>query len=318
MLLGLTATYLLLVCSPFVYYYSENGFELFVTIFACACTLDGVLVFVAHGKAKPSSYAKWLEYISLFSVVITIVIWQTTTTVTWNSTTLNVPIVITCATLVRFGAKAVAIPTDEQNSLRRLTFYLCMSFVNIVAAFLIHELGSILSHMTLEESTLRCEQTTHSSTSSTTSTTSTTSIIFSDKMDFTQCPLDLWKLIRLNAILGVQIYVMFTLTTTIPDEAGIKKARAIGISSLAFMECLLLSVAVVTQFDTLYKCYVFSAQFFVCIMIAISCCFCRYLLQENGVVSWLRPHNGTLPIKKNGKQFALLRNRRNFPFKLKL
>jgi len=78
-------------------------------------------------------------------------------------------------------------------------------------------------------------------------------IILSDSVEYAICPRELWKQIRLEAILTTQVFMLYSLTTRMRHEQ-VGQHKALWIVAAA-AECILFSAAVIVQFDNIDTVY---------------------------------------------------------------
>ena len=82
-------------------------------------------------------------------------------------------------------------------------------------------------------------------------------------------------------MLGVQIYVTYTLTTVLPESVHARKNGRSTIGALIMAECISWTIASAIQFDVIDSCYILGAGTLVCILIACGCLVGRQFTVEH-------------------------------------
>jgi hypothetical protein len=158
------------------------------------------------------------------------------------------------ATTLRMVSRVVAVAHSEDarvqaNAIRIVAYTVVMGVATAVTVVLGNSLVAVrVKYGTLRNSTV-AECVTHKRPG----------LLFSDDVSYNTCPTRLWKDIRLNWLFATQLYTLYTITTTLRDvlreQREHRKGRhVLTIGTLTVLQCILLSTAVVVQFDVIEAC----------------------------------------------------------------
>lgn len=209
----------------------------------------------------------------------------------WYMSIKLIPVVIACA-----GAAAVVFGEihrrdKDAHAVRTLVYTATTAIAAAVGMLYARELVRLMeedSTLTLHLTTVRrnCTDVTASG------------FLFDDTPFSPQCPTRLWEHIRINLMLGVQLYVTYTLTTSMQDSIKVSNNKyTVGVLSVT--ECLLWTLASALQFDTIEDCHELTTSTVVCLTLA-SICHVFIHAEENTAadsggstqnIKWLHSHH---------------------------
>lgn len=129
---------------------------------------------------------------------------------------------------------------------RKLYYVISLALSSLTLAWYAFELVNVMTRMDYTPSdttTMNC-----------TLPDDTDSILFKSNTSYDNCPTVLWKYARVNIILMTQLYVLYLLTTTLKYDARSDNATPY-LLLFVFVECGLLTVAALWQFDVIRNCH---------------------------------------------------------------
>jgi hypothetical protein len=143
-------------------------------------------------------------------------------------------------------------------AVRDMMYVMAAAGVAISLAVHMHALTSLYddpaAQGSFNNSTSFLRWTTAVNTSHNCSDTSTSGgIILGGALDYTKCPRELWKQIRLDFLLTTQVFMLYTLTTRMRHEQ-MQDHNALLIAT-AVIECIAFTAAAVVQFDNIDEVY---------------------------------------------------------------
>jgi hypothetical protein len=164
-------------------------------------------------------------------------------------------------------ALAIAVVWDEIHDsgatpaarVRKLYYVIAFVLSALTLAWYAYELVQVLD---------RNPRYTLSNTTNTTNCKLTkvdSSTLFTSYHEYDTCPSTLWKYARVNVILMTQLYMLYTLTTTLKYDSG---QNIPYLLARVFFECGLLTLAALWQFDIIPDCHVIKTPTLVLLLAA--------------------------------------------------
>ena len=165
-------------------------------------------------------------------------------------------------------ALAIAVVWDEIHDscatpaarVRKLYYVIAFVLSALTLAWYAYELVQVLDRNPLY---------TLSNTTNTTNCKLTkvdSSTLFTSYHEYDTCPSTLWKYARVNVILMTQLYMLYTLTTTLKYDSGVHNIPYL--LARVFFECGLLTLAALWQFDIIPDCHVIKTPTLVLLLAA--------------------------------------------------
>ena len=173
------------------------------------------------------------------------------------------PVLIACVAAVAVLYQEVTHKKKDAHAVRTLVYYITITICAIVGMLYARELVRLMEEdhtLTIHLTTVR-NNCTH---------TTVSSILFDDTPFNVQCPIRVWEHIRINIMLGVQLYVMYTLTTSLQNSIKHSDDKY-TVGALIVTECLMWTLASALQFDVIEDCYRLTTTTVICVTLAAVC-----------------------------------------------
>lgn len=187
-----------------------------------------------------------------------------------------IPVYIACAGAVAVVFEEIDSKDKDAQMVRALVFRIASALSIAIGLLYAREMVSLME----EDNTL----TPHQTTVRTNCTNSTQHGFLFDSTAFNaQCPTRLWKHMRVNLLLGVQIYVTYTLTTSIQHKINAQQdSHKYTMGTLIVVECFMWTLASALQFDVIEDCYNITITTATCITIAAICHVIIFMHNKHG------------------------------------
>lgn len=268
MILTPAATWLFLMISCFLARYAHFG--LVVKVLVVLAGID--CMYILKTKSIQLLSTK-LNYIANMVLIISILQWWTseqgiklTTVPSW----LTVATAVVCT--LNFVSQCITYKKGSyNNALRSIAFSLAISVGFVVFVQLLVELKRVLPLYSISQSTQVQE-------TCTSVTKATNGIIFNKNTNFSECPTQLWRLVRTNFIFMTQTYILYTLTTALRESIKKNPSQSFMIGAIAIVESFAVAAAAVLQFDVIANCHVISSWTFALTLSALLAHLVRKLL----------------------------------------
>lgn len=241
---------LFLLIAPTVVIVTEKGWLTVVIALAAAVLTEG-----ARGSLTRGLFVLPLLYMAYYVAE--------EDTDRWYMSIKLIPALLASAGALAIVKDELYRHTKDTHAVRVLVYRLTTSISSVVGILYARELVRLME----EDNTLTPHLTT---TRSNCTTVASQGFLFDDSPFDTQCPVRLWEHIRINTMLGVQLYVMYTLTTSMHDTLKDSKNKY-AVGALVVTECLLWTLASALQFDTIENCHQVTLTTVVCLTLAAIC-----------------------------------------------